>query len=209
MDAIPTVYVVDDNLDHRDILNQHLSNAGYQVRSFSSGTEFLGLQAWDPVGCILLDNQMPVMSGLDVHDRLRSLECDLPVIFISGGSGIAEAVTAVKNGAVGFLEKPIPVGELLEWVERAIEISTSKRELNHLRQNFRKRLNSLTVREREVYELVIRGNTNKMIAGKLNIKLGTVEFHRSNLMTKMGAKSFSELMENAHEVSFGIQFNPD
>ena len=203
MDLIPTVYIVDDNNDHREILFQHVSNAGYKAKEYSSGEAFLEESIPEPVGCILLDNQMPSLTGLVVQRKLLTRECNLPIVFISGRSGIADAVEAVKNGALGFLEKPIPKNDLLEWVQRAVETSSSELELNTLRRQFRDRLDTLTLRERQVYDLVIRGNTNKMIAAKLEIKLGTVEFHRANLMKKMAAKSFSELMENAHAANFG------
>ncbi len=194
----PTVYVVDDNADHREILFQLLGQAGFNVQTYSSGTEFLKLTQWNTTGCILLDNQMPGISGLQVQAELRKRQCDIPIIFVSGRSMIPDAVQAVKEGALGFLEKPIRSKELIEYINKALEHCAAQGANKKARLNFEHSFAKLTSREKQVYDLVIRGKTNKMIASELEIKLGTVEFHRANMMDKMGVQTFSDLMELTH-----------
>lgn len=192
-----TIYVVDDNDDHREIIYQLVKHAGYRVKTFSSSVDFLNKDALEDIGCILLDNQMPKMTGLEVQAELIRRNCLLPVIFVSGGSEIPEAVAAVQDGAVGFLQKPIHTAELLELVEKAVEKCRNDQTQNARRQAYHALLDALTRRERQVYNLVIAGNTNKMMAAELGIKIGTVEFHRANVMSKIGVGSFSELMAKA------------
>ncbi len=190
----PTIYIVDDNDDHQEILLQLVTRAGFDAQCFSSGAEFLDLPQLNARGCILLDNQMPGMSGLQVQAALIERACELPVIFISGGSKISDAVHAVQEGAFGFLEKPIQSKDLITAIKKALEGAKVQRANENSRREIEARLANLTEREKQVYELVVSGKTNKMIADELKIQPTTVEFHRANMMGKVAVNSFSELM---------------
>jgi len=197
----PIIYVVDDNDDHRDILAQSMKKAGYEVKTYTSGVEFLRDGNLAEIGCLLLDNQMPNMTGLEVQSKLLELGSRLPIIFISGGSGIPDVVAAVRDGALDFLQKPFSLDELRAKVDEAVDRCREDFDFNKRAREYQVLLNRLTKRERQVYDLVIAGNTNQMITEKLAIKISTVEFHRANMMDKMGVTSFSELMEKAQVAS--------
>ena len=201
MTDIPTVYIIDDNEEHREILVELVELAGFIGQPFDSGTEFLKLNQWKKIGCILLDNQMPDKTGIQVQAELNKRGCDLPIIFVTGGSMISDAVRAVQEGAFGFLEKPIQSKELIDSIKKAIALCKIQMSHQNTRQEFRTSLEKLTGRERQIYDLGIRGKTNKMISTELTIKIGTVEFHRANMMEKMGVNTFSELMELTHNAN--------
>ena len=194
MNAEPIIYIIEDNADHREIVSQFVIHAGFAVRVYESGTEFFDDPDIGVFGCILLDNMLPRMTGLEVQAELIKKNNHLPIIFISGGSDIPVAVEAVKRGAMGFLEKPIKSKELIEHVTAAVEECRrrlAERETEDALQNL---LVELTDRERDVYDRVVLGKTNKMVANELSISIGTVEFHRANMMRKLNVQSFSELM---------------
>ncbi len=204
MSPDPVIYVVDDNDDHRDVLTQSMKQAGYQVESYTNGVEFLRDGNLADIGCLVLDNQMPDMSGLEVQTELRELGSRLPIIFISGGSGIPDVVAAVRDGALDFLQKPFSLDELRTKVDDAVTRCREDFDSNKLARDYETLLGALTKRERQVYDLVVTGNTNQMITEKLAIKISTVEFHRANMMDKMGVTNFSELMEKAQSAGRSV-----
>lgn len=175
----PIIYVVDDNDDHRDILAHSMKKAGYQVETYTSGIEFLRDSNLAEIGCLVLDNQMPDMTGLEVQTELIEKGSRLPIIFISGESGIPDAVDAVRDGALDFLQKPFSLDELRAKVDEAVDRCRKDFDSNKLALEYESLLGSLTKRERQVYDLVIAGNTNQMITEELTIKISTVEFHRT------------------------------
>lgn len=192
-----TVYIVDDDRAMRDALAQLLDNAGFRIRAFSEGAEFLAACDADSTGCILLDMSMPGMSGREVQATLQEQEIGLPVLFLTGHGDIPSAVKAVKDGAIDFLEKPIRGEVLIARVQRALEIDAERRKSIAKARDLRQRHARLTDREREVMHWVTSGLSNKEIARKLELSPRTVEAHRQHVMHKMGADNLVELVEMA------------
>ncbi len=190
------VYVIDDSPEVRQAIKLLMSSVGLEVIEFESADIFLSedrdISKLD--GCILLDVRMPGMSGLALLDHLQQIKCAPPVIMISGHGDIPMAVSAVQAGALNFIEKPFNEQELLDNVHRAFKLDSIQRGKNMKIQLIKKRLNSLTSREKEVLYAVTEGQRNKVIAVELNISQSTVEAHRARVMEKMEAQSLSELM---------------
>lgn len=191
----PVVYIVDDMEQVLEIIFMIVNAEGIQAKKFSSGKDFLQQEEISPIGCLLLDNQMPGMTGLEVQAELLKRNNHIPIVFISGESRYNEVVDAVRDGAMHFLQKPFTRSELLSQVRAAIEESKKRLEKMDVTARNIALMNTLTSREKQVCQLVTDGLTNKAIADKLNISNGTVEFHRANMMKKLGAKSLADLME--------------
>lgn len=191
----PIVYIVDDMEQVQDIIYLILKNEGIQAEKFSSGESFLAQKSISEIGCLVLDNQMPGMSGLAVQGELVKRGNHIPILFISGDSRYSDVVDAVREGAFYFLQKPFTRSELLARVREAIEESRRRQEKRSHSKKYENLMASLTSREKEVYELVTSGKTNKVIADTLGISNGTVEFHRANMMKKLDANSLADLME--------------
>ena len=190
------IYLVDDDEALRDSLVWLLESQGFKVQAFASAEDFL--KTWRPEfnGCLLLDVRMPGMSGLELHERLRSLYCTLPIIFITGHGDVPMAVAALKKGAVDFIEKPFNDAELLRLVTQCLAKEEENRSRRRQDAEVARRLDQLTQREREVLELIIAGKLNKQIADVLGISIKTVEVHRARVMEKMAAQSLAELVQN-------------
>lgn len=191
----PVVYIVDDMEQILEIVSMILEAEGIKSKKFSSGKEFLAQKEVSQVGCLLLDNAMPGMTGLEVQAELLKRDNNIPIVFISGESRYNDVVDAVRDGALHFIQKPFTRSELLSHVRSAIEESRKRLQKLDFAAKNRALMNTLTSREREVCKLVTDGLTNKVIAEKLKISNGTVEFHRANMMKKLGAKSLADLME--------------
>lgn len=191
----PTVFVVDDEAAVRQALRALLSVEGFPVEVFESGEAFLAGLPPRPAGCVLLDLRMPGLSGLDVLRNLRERNVALAVIMITAHGDVPMAVAALKAGAADFLEKPFDREPILAAIGEALqpEASPSAADRDHLAA----KMALLTQREREVMALVVAGQTNKMIAHRLDIAVRTVEIHRSRVMEKTGAASLSELVRMA------------
>lgn len=189
-----TIYLVDDDQDVLDALALYLGTLGYKTELFNNSESFLKVTDFSPLGCILLDNRLPGLSGLDVQQRLASRGINLPIVFMSGDSGFKDVVSAVQKGAVTFLEKPFTMAAMQEAISEALQILGDNLDQNQQGQEFRLRLGSLTSREHEVYSLAIKGYTIKRIAEELDISASTVEFHRSNILKKLEVNSIAELM---------------
>lgn len=194
-EAEPTVFVVDDDPGVGDSIRLLLRSVGLRAETFLSADEFL--EAFDPdrAGCLVLDVRMPGMSGLDLQEVLRDRNSTLPIIFVTAHGDIPMAVDAVKAGAVDFLQKPFRDQELLDKIHGALEENTRIRGEEEGRAEIRKRLASLTPREREVMGLVVDGKANKNVARALGISQRTVEIHRARVMEKMGVRSVSKLVQ--------------
>lgn len=190
------VYIIDDSAEVRQAIKLLMSSIGLAVVEFESADEFINseLKIDQLEGCILLDVRMPGMSGLTLLDHLQQINCSPPVIMITGHGDIPMAVNAVQAGAVNFIEKPFNEQELLDNVHRAFKIDSIQRGKNMKIQLIKKRLDSLTSREKDVLYAVTEGQRNKNIATTLNISQSTVEAHRARVMEKMQAGSLSELM---------------
>ena len=142
----------------------------------------------------------PGMSGIELFDRLRALNCRLPVIFLTGHGDVPMAVEAMQAGAVDFIQKPFRDQDLLDRINQALEKDAGSRRMLAERNMIRKRLESLTPREKEVLDLVVAGKANKVIAGDLNLSQRTVEIHRARVMEKMEAHSLAHLVRMVLEV---------
>jgi FixJ family two-component response regulator len=191
------VHVVDDDESLCRAMTRLLSAAGYVVRTYSSAGEFALLSTSETEGCILLDVRMPGPSGLDLQESLARGSAPLPIVFLTGHGDIPMSVRAIKSGAVDFLTKPVESTTLLAAVESALAKGARLREARANLQQWQDRFESLTAREREVFERVTAGQPNKQIADEIDAAERTVKAHRARVMEKMGAASLAELVQIA------------
>ena len=191
----PVIYVVDDDDGMRRALTVLMQTVGYTTVAFGRPTEFLANYDPNQPGCLLLDVRMPEMSGLEVQQTLNRRGSMLPVILITGHGDIPMAVQAMKDGAFDFLQKPFRDQDLLDRINAALKQDAENREIVERHADLRRRLESLTPREREVMELVVDGRANKVVAIDLGLSERTVEIHRANVMEKMGARSVAHLVK--------------
>ncbi len=200
-ESVPTIALVDDDASVRKAMARLLQSEGYAVRAFASAEEFLQAdrtaREW---ACVVLDVRMPGLSGQALHDRLRASEPRLPVVFITGHGDIPMGVDAMKAGAVDFLPKPVGADRLFAAVKEALGQAERERRVHSQTRQVRQRLDTLTARERQVLELVVRGRLNKQIASELGIVEQTVKVHRARLMKKMHAPSLADLVRDCERV---------
>jgi FixJ family two-component response regulator len=195
------VHVVDDDAAFRTAIERRLRHAGYEVATYASAEHLLDRLPSDSViGCILLDVRIPGLSGPELQDRLTELGSTLPIIFLTGHPDIPTAVRGIKAGAEDFLTKPVSSDRLLEAVERAIARHSSTYRSKITLDVVRSRIASLTPREREVFELVVSGQTNKHAARSLGCTERTIKAHRHGVMEKMQVQSLAELVSVAERV---------
>ncbi|MEW5782972.1 MAG: response regulator transcription factor [Pseudomonadota bacterium] len=187
------IYVVDDDAAMRDSLGFLLDAAGWHTRTCASAQEFFAAFDRRLPGCLVLDVMMPLMGGLEVQRQLRAQDICLPVIFLTAHGDLPMAVQAMKRGAIDFLEKPCKDHVLLDAVGRAVRFSIQQCMTRSSIEAARARLASLTLREREVAELLAAGECNKTITRKLSISDKTVQVHRHNAMEKLGVHSTAEI----------------
>jgi FixJ family two-component response regulator len=200
-----SVFIVDDDASVRAALEDLLGSIGLNVQSFGTVQEFLDSKRPDVAGCIVLDVRLPGTSGLEFQRLLARSEINLPIIFISGHSDIAISVQAMKLGAIEFLTKPLREQELVDAVQFGIARERARRQEARRLAGVKERLQSLTPREREVFELVIAGRQSKIIAADLKLSVMTVKVHRSHVMRKMGAKSLIDLARMANSLGIPAQ----
>lgn len=189
------VYIVDDDEAMRDSLLWLLESQSFSVTAYSSAEDFLAACRDGMAGCIVLDVRMPGMSGLELYEKLNARHCTLPVIFITGHGDVPMAVSALKRGAVDFIEKPFGDKDMLRLIEQCLELDRNNREKNQQGVAAARRLAALTEREVEVMNLIIAGKLNKQVADVLNISIKTVEVHRSRIMDKMAVRTVAELVQ--------------
>ena len=182
----PTAYVVDDDESIRTLWRWLMESNGIAVRTFASAAEFIESYRGEP-GCLVLDVRLPGMSGLELQEYLRRNGVDIPIVFTSAHGDIPTAVSAMKGGAVDFIQKPFSYREVLAIIEKAFGRDAEIRAVAA-------RLATLTGRERAVMQRIIEGKPNKLIAADLDISVKTVEYHRAKLMEKTGASSIAELV---------------
>lgn len=194
MSGEQTVFVVDDDAAVRDSLSWLIKSVGLKVETFGSAQEFLAAVDKKKAGCVVLDVRMPGMSGLELQEKLACEKILLPVIIITGHGDVPMAVRAVKSGAFDFIEKPFNDQVLLDRIQQALKRDVETRKVEGHRAEVSTKLALLTPREREVLELVVAGNPNKVIAAQLGISCRTVEIHRGRVMEKMEASSLSDLV---------------
>ena len=196
----PTIFVVDDDSAVRDALKLLLRSVGQAVETYGSGQEFVDAYNDDRAGCLVLDIRMPGMSGLELQQKLNEKHSILPIIFITGHGDVPMAVEAMQAGAVDFIQKPFRDQDLIDRINQALEKDSSNRAALGERNDIRRRLETLTPREREVLDLVVHGKANKVIAGDLKLSQRTVEIHRARVMEKMQASSLAHLVRMVLEV---------
>jgi two-component system response regulator FixJ len=191
------VHVIDDDEAIRHSLAFLLRTAGIPAQTYESATAFVQALPEIKTGCIVTDVRMPGMSGIELLQRIRELKLAIPVIVITGHGDIALAVEAMKGGAADFIEKPFDDGLLLDAIRAALHRQESSQEEQALRAAVIGKLTALSNRERQVLEGLVAGQPNKIIAYDLGISPRTVEIYRANVMTKMEARSLSELVRMA------------
>jgi FixJ family two-component response regulator len=197
----PIIFIVDDDLSIRLALENLVSSTGQQTKVFATSQDFLRQCPRDPAGCLVLDVQMPGLSGLDLQAELKRADIHLPVVFITGHGDIPTTVRAMKAGAVEFLTKPVNDAALLTAIDQALERDRLARKDRAELAELRARYDQLTPKEREVMELVVRGLLNKQIALKFNNSEITIKQHRGQVMHKMRAESVADLVRMAQRVN--------
>lgn len=191
------VFAVDDDPLVRDSVADLLDSAGFTVRTFGSATDFLQSEHPDLPACLILDVELPGLSGLDLQAELTRSGVDMPIIFLTGRGDIPMTVRAMKAGAVEFLTKPFRKTEFLDAVNEALLRDRESRKRRAETAEFEKRLRTLTPREHQVLTLVVTGLLNKQIAGELGTTEETIKVHRGRVMRKMGADSVADLVRIA------------
>jgi len=194
-----TIYIVDDDDAVRDSLRTLLEAVGWSVQSYESGKAFLNICDPSMRGCLLLDIRMPGLDGLQVQRILSQRGVTMPFIVISGHGDVSSAVSAMKAGAAEFLEKPFDSELVLRAIRTALESDAEARGKQAVATAAAARLDTLTRRERQVFDCLVEGAQNKMIARQLAISPRTVEVHRSRIMKKLDASSLSEIVHLALE----------
>lgn len=189
-----TVFLVDDDEHLREYLKNLLESAGLDVRVYGSAQKFLDLYDINQAGCLVSDIMMPDINGLDFQAMLKDRGIFIPVILISAHGDVSMTKTALKKGALDFIEKPINPIEFLDSVKYALTVDDKQRKKRKDTQAISARLSCLTGRERQILNLLMEGQTNKELASKLCISLRTVETHRNNILKKMHTGSFPELI---------------
>jgi FixJ family two-component response regulator len=198
-----TVFVVDESAALRGALCRLLAAAGHRAEPFESAQQYLEVleqRGSEDPGCLLLDLDLPGIGGLDLQRKLVSWGLSRPVVFLTGDADVQQCVAAMKAGAVDYLTKPVDGTRLIGAVEEALRLDAVEREERTLQNSIRRRLLTLTFRERQVMEQVARGKLNKQIAVQLGIGEKTVKVHRARVMSKMIADSVPELVRFAARV---------
>ncbi|PWU11932.1 MAG: DNA-binding response regulator [Terriglobia bacterium] len=200
-DAIAAIVaIVDDDPSVRTGLERLIRSLGWKAETFASAQEFLDRPRTEAPSCLLLDLQLPGLSGLDLQKRIADAGLEIPIVFLTGHGNIPISVKAMKAGAVEFLTKPVEEEDLLRAIQEAIERDRRTREENADKQELQRRYESLTTREKEIMRQVISGLLNKQIAGELKITEDTVKFHRGHIMRKMQADSLADLVRMAENL---------
>ncbi|UXN06369.1 response regulator transcription factor [Bartonella sp. HY761] len=199
-DTRKLVYVIDDDLAVREALDDLLASVNLETASFADVETFLSAEHPHCPSCLVLDVRMPGQSGMDFHDKMKNFDLDIPVIFITGHGDIAMSVTAMKRGAVDFLEKPFRDQDLLEAINRALTVSEENLRHKDSHVQLQRRYSLLNSGERAVMDYVVQGFLNKQIAAELNVSEITVKVRRGNVMQKMKAKTLADLIRFGQEL---------
>ncbi|MBT5456576.1 MAG: response regulator [Rhodospirillaceae bacterium] len=199
------VCIVDDDDAVRDSLQVLLETMDYAVKAYESGPDFLEECTVPEMACVLLDVRMPKMNGMEVQQRLHDIRPALPVIIVTGHADVAMAVQAMQTGAIDFIEKPFQEDALLASVRNALSIGEQSQQREEIRAATLRSLERLTHREREVFDQLILGHANKVIARALDCSPRTVEIHRARVMEKLDVASVAHLVRMA--LAVGIEFN--
>ena len=191
----PTVFIVDDDPAIRFAMQALMDSVNVEHEIFASGDEFLEGVDDHRAGCLVLDIRMPGLGGLELQEVLLKRGSTLPIIFITGHGDVPMAVDAMQKGAVDFIQKPFRDQDLLDRIREALKTDQERREEQQKHTEVSERLARLTNREREVFDLVVTGKPNKVIAYELGVSQRTVEIHRARVMEKMQARSLADLVK--------------
>ncbi|AZT82571.1 DNA-binding response regulator [Marinobacter sp. NP-4(2019)] len=192
-----TVFVIDDDADVRDSLKWLLESVGLKVQTFENALDFFEAFDENESGCIVMDVRMPGLSGINAQKKLPEYNVELPVIMISAHGNVDMAVRALTQGAMTFIEKPFDDQVLIDHVHNALEKDRLRFSKRNSQARIREHYDSLTRRERQVLELIVKGFSNQEAADELAINRKTVEGHRAHMMAKMKVDSFAELVQVA------------
>jgi FixJ family two-component response regulator len=199
------IAIVDDDPSVRRGLDRLIRSLGWKAETFCSAQEFLARPWTDPPSCVVLDLQMPGLSGLDLQKRMAEAGLYTPIVFLTGHGSIPATVQAMKAGALEFLTKPVDEQDLVRSIQEAIERDRRTRQQHADVLELRDRYESLTAREKDVLRHVVSGLLNKQIAADLRVTEDTVKFHRGHIMRKMRAESLADLVRMTEKL--GIESN--
>ncbi|MES2467968.1 MAG: response regulator [Verrucomicrobiota bacterium] len=192
-----TIFLVDDDGAVLRAVSRLLRSAGYAVRGYPSAEEFMAAHHADTPGCLVVDIAMPGSTGLELQEWLFQSQSSLPVVFLTGCGDVPTTVRAMKGGAVDFLTKPVDEAELLGAVSAALQRGRLLRNKRSDRARVQALLNTLTAREREVFDHLLTGRLNKQIAADLGTVEKTIKVHRARVLRKLGVSSIAELVHLA------------
>ncbi len=194
-DDQPTVFIVDDDPAIRFAMQALMDSVNLRHEIFPSGDEFLAAVSDHRPGCLVLDIRMPGLGGLELQQELINRGNELPIIFITGHGDVPMAVEAMQKGAIDFIQKPFRDQDLLDRIRDALKTDEQRRTQQQKHSEVADRVARLTKREREVFDLVVTGKPNKVIAYELGVSQRTVEIHRARVMEKMQARSLADLVK--------------
>lgn len=190
----PVIRVVDDEPAIQALFERIGQLCGFAVDCHSTAESFLAAYTDEQPGCLVIDLMLPDRSGMEVLQEVTNRGCELPVVFMSGMARVSEAVQALKLGSIDFVEKPFDVPQIAEVLRRAVNLDRERRQQDHNQDDLRRRFESLTRRETQVMDQIVRGAANKEVAASLGLSHKTVEVHRANVMRKTLAGSLAELV---------------
>lgn len=202
------IAIVDDDPSVREGLQSLIRSVGWRAETFASAQEFLARAQAGVPSCLILDLQLPGLSGLDLQKRMAERELEVPIVFLTGHGNIPASVQAIKGGAVEFLTKPVDERELFQAIQEAIERDRRTREQHAQLRELRERYETLTPREQEIMQQVVSGLLNKQTAAELSITEYTVKIHRGHVMRKMHAESLADLVRMAESLGVRSQKHP-
>ena len=190
----PLIRVVDDEAAIQALFERIGQLCGFEVDCHGTAESFLNAYSDDRPGCLVIDLMLPDRSGIEVLQEVTERGCELPIVFMSGMARVSEAVQALKLGSIDFVEKPFDVQKIAEVLRRAVDLDVQRRRQSEDKEAMLRRFESLTRRERQVMEQIVRGAANKEVAASLGLSHKTVEVHRANVMRKTQAGSLAELV---------------